>query len=92
MASSKSNKNKQTFSITVHNATSVLLAGDFTRWQEGPIPMKKRSRGLWQVSVALPPGRHHYRFIVDGEWRDDPECALYVPNPYGGQNAVREVR
>lgn len=90
MAAQKSDK-KQTFSFTALNATSVLLAGDFTHWQSRPIPMKRRPRGLWQVTVALPPGRHHYRFIVDGDWRDDPECTLYVPNPYGGQNAVREV-
>jgi hypothetical protein len=29
--------------------------------------------------------------MVDGQWRDDPECALHVPNPYGGQDAVRQV-
>jgi hypothetical protein len=34
---------------------------------------------------------HHYLFIVDGEWRDDPDCPLRVPNPHGGQNMVRQV-
>jgi len=28
---------------------------------------------------------------VDGQWHDDPECALHVPNPFGGQDAVRQV-
>jgi hypothetical protein len=28
---------------------------------------------------------------VDGQWRDDPECALHVPNPYGSQDSVRQV-
>jgi hypothetical protein len=41
--------------------------------------------------VALPPGTHHYRFIVDGEWRDDPECTLRVANPYGTQDNVRQI-
>ncbi len=31
------------------------------------------------------------RFLVDNEWRDDPECTLRVPNPYGSENAVRKV-
>jgi 1,4-alpha-glucan branching enzyme len=91
MTSENSPGKTQTFSITARNATSVLLAGDFTHWRERPIPLKKRPGGIWQTSVTLEPGTHHYRFIIDGEWRDDPECTLRVPNPYGGENAVRTV-
>ena len=70
---------------------SVQLVGDFTHWQEQPIQMRKAAAGVWRAKVALKPGLHHYRFLVDGEWRDDPECALHVPNPFGTQNAVRQV-
>jgi hypothetical protein len=28
---------------------------------------------------------------VDGEWRDDPECPLRVPNAFGGQDMARKV-
>jgi hypothetical protein len=31
-------KQKQTFSINAPTALSVLLVGDFTRWQQNPIP------------------------------------------------------
>jgi hypothetical protein len=41
--------------------------------------------------VQLSPGEHYYRFLVDGEWRDDPECPMRVPNPFGGENMMREV-
>jgi hypothetical protein len=41
--------------------------------------------------VALTPGEHHYRFIVDGEWRDDPQCPLHVPNPFGSQDMVSKI-
>jgi 1,4-alpha-glucan branching enzyme len=81
----------QTFRFTAPDASSVLLAGDFTHWQERPIPMERAPGGVWQATVALPPGTHHYRFIVDIEWRDDPECTLRVPNPFGGENCVRVV-
>ena len=91
MPAKKVDPKKQTFSFTAPMATSVLLAGDFTHWQEHPIPLKKRPRGLWQVTVELPPGLYHYRFIVDNEWRDDPECTLRVPNTFGSENAVRRV-
>jgi hypothetical protein len=29
-----------------------------------------------------------YRFVVDGEWTDDPLCPRYVSNPFGGLNGV----
>lgn len=79
MKSDRAQNRLQTFSITVPGATSVLLAGDFTDWRNRPIPMKPQHHGLWQVSVPLPPGEHHYRFIVDGEWRDGLECVVPVP-------------
>ena len=72
-------------------ARSVQLAGDFTHWQKKAIPMEPQEGGVWQTTVELPPGTHHYRFIVDGQWRDDPACTLRVPNPYGGENSVRRL-
>jgi len=82
---------RQTFRYTAHDAASVLLVGDFTNWQEKPIPLHKRNGGPWTASVELPPGPHHYRFIVDGEWQDDPECITRVPNPFGSQDMVAQV-
>ena len=91
MAKKEINPKAQTFRFTAGDALSVLLVGDFTHWQSQPIPMRKGADGVWMAIVNLPPGTHTYRFIVDGEWRDDPECAIHVPNPYGGQNMVRRV-
>jgi len=82
---------KQTFSFSAPTAMSVLLVGDFTQWQQHSIPMKKEKNGIWTTTVELAPGEHNYRFIVDGEWRDDPNCTLRVPNPFGTQNMVRQV-
>jgi 1,4-alpha-glucan branching enzyme len=83
---------EQTFRFTSPAAMSVLLVGDFTQWQQRGIPMQKGKDGIWTATVSLPPGKHTYRFLVDGDWRDDPECKLRVPNPYGGQDMVRQVR
>lgn len=97
MAKAKSTKGikaspaRQTFAIRAPAAMSVQLVGDFTHWQQTPIPMHKEGGGVWQAALELPPGTYHYRFLVDGEWRDDPENTLRVPNPFGGQNAVRNV-
>jgi len=84
-------KKKQTFSFTAPGAMSVQLVGDFTHWQERPLNLHKGVDGIWRTAIELEPGTHHYRFIVDGQWRDDPECALRVPNPFGSQNSIRQV-
>jgi len=87
---SKEQRN-QTFRFAAPEAMSVLLVGDFTHWQKGGIPMRKDRDGVWTANVSLTSGKHSYRFIVDGEWRDDPECKLRVPNPFGSQDMIREA-
>ena len=81
----------RTFSIKAPSAQSVQLVGDFTHWKERPVSLHKDSNGLWRATVELEPGEHHYRFLVDGQWRDDPECTARVPNPYGSQDSVVQV-
>ncbi len=70
---------------------TVQLVGDFTQWQQHPIALQKDPEGVWKAKVELPAGVHHYRFMVDGEWRDDPDCNLREPNPFGGENMTRQV-
>ena len=82
---------KQEFRFARPGAMTVQLVGDFTDWRSKPIGMTKGPGGVWRAQVELTPGVHHYRFLVDGEWQDDPECTLRIPNPYGTQNAVVNV-
>ena len=91
MARKVGSKSEQTFSFNAPSATSVLLVGDFTHWQQKPISLRKDIRGVWRASVPLDPGTYHYRFLVDGQWRDDPQCTLRIPNIFGTHNMVREV-
>ena len=91
MARQMESPTKQTFRFSAPAAMSVLLVGDFTHWQQDGIPMRKGKDGTWTATVTLPVGKHNYRFIVDGDWRDDPACTLRVPNPYGSQNMIRQV-
>jgi hypothetical protein len=72
-------------------AQSVKLAADFTHWEKSPLDMAKIENGAWCAAVTLSPGRYSYRFIVDGQWCDDPQSARHVPNPFGSMNAVVEI-
>ncbi len=72
-------------------AGSVKLAADFTDWEKFPVRMTKSEEGIWHAIIPLPPGDHSYRFIVDGQWCDDPHPAFCVANPFGTTNAVVKV-
>ena len=81
----------QNFTYHAPEVTSVQLEGDFTRWQERPINLRRWRNGMWWAALRLERGTHYYRFLVDGQWRDDLECPLVVSNPFGSLNAVRQV-
>lgn len=65
---------RQSFFMHVPGAHRVQLAGDFTDWLEHPIDLHKQADGLWHITVILPVSEQHYRFLVDGQWQEDPEC------------------
>jgi 1,4-alpha-glucan branching enzyme len=83
---------KQTeFSLKAFSAKSVQLAADFTDWEKSPVEMIRAENGVWRVVVPLASGNYSYRFIVDGQWCDDPNCAYRVPNSFGTTNDTRKV-
>ena len=88
----KSNKQKITFSLAAPQAQAVLLAGDFTNWEQSPVALKKLKSGSWKGTVALAPGSYEYRFLVDGQWQDDPTCPNRRGNRFGSQNCVCVVK
>ena len=91
MATQVKSKKKESFTYFAPSAGNVLLAGDFTEWEKRPVTLKKQTDGSWKATVPLDPGMHEYRFLVDGQWRDDDECTDRKPNGLGAQNCVREV-
>jgi 1,4-alpha-glucan branching enzyme len=70
-------------------AREVCLAGSFSDW--APMPMLSLESGRWVKQLTLPPGRHEYRFVVDGQWVDDPSAKETVPDLDGGMNAVLRI-
>lgn len=84
-------KRKETFTLVAPEAHSVELVGDFTNWEESPVSLKRSKDGMWKAIVSIDPGTHEYRFKVDGQWRNDPDCPRRLTNPYGEENCIREV-
>lgn len=60
------------FTYTGPTATTVAVAGDFNGWNTSANLMTKTG-DTFSVVVALTPGAHEYKFVVDGQWLADPE-------------------
>lgn len=80
------------FKIYAPQAKRVSLVGSFNNWDTKSLSAKKDTRGSWDVKVNLKPGRYEYKFFVDGSWLNDPRCTACVPNGFGGQNCVVEIK
>ena len=92
MAKVKPKKNikrrKITFSFESSDAKEVILMGDFNRWNPKKHPMKKDDDGKWTKALILPPGKYEYKFLVDGQWKEDPQNNRICPNNFGTYNNV----
>ena len=87
-ASEQDQKDVQ-FELRDKDAKEVFVIGDFTEWKKR-IPLR-RSKGVWRRKLGLKPGRYEYKFIVDGQWRLDPQNNKHVYNDVGTLNSVKEL-
>jgi chromosome partitioning protein len=79
------------FSFDAPDAHRVQLAGDFNGWEGEGHEMQPTGR-RWKSVLKLDPGRYRYRYVVDGEWQNDPLNADVEPAPFGGYNSVVVVQ
>ena len=80
------------FVIVAPGAAQVSVVGDFNRWNASATPMRKARDGQsWLVEIALPPGRHVYAFVVDGNVVSDPAAARATDDGFGPPNSVMLV-
>lgn len=68
------------------DAKDVRLSGSFINWSEPGLRMQ-RVNNRWLISVNLEPGKHLYKFIVDGKWMVDPDNPLYEENEHSTGNS-----
>lgn len=61
---------------------SVAVAGTFNSWVGDAAPLTRVGASTWQATVPANPGRHHYKYVVNGkEWILDPS------NPWVSEDA-----
>lgn len=86
------------FVCHARDAREVYLAGTFNSWSPNTNPLMHDGNGLWTITIELTPGRHEFKFLVDGEWVCESACdsramgcPQCLPNPFGSMNRFIEV-
>ena len=81
--------------FTDAEAGDVRIAGDFNGWVpdrgvRSLIASEGQNR-VWTKILSLEPGTYQYRYVVDGEWREDPSNPQSEPGPTGQLNSILQV-
>ena len=87
----KTKKRRVTFRLEASEAREAILVGDFNSWDVTKHIMKKDNRGRWTKIITLAPGNYEYKFLVDGEWQNDPANDQMIPNSFGTLNNIMNV-
>jgi len=77
------------FELSAPRASHVALVGSFNEWNPVATPLSRDpASGKWVVSLRLPPGRHVYAFVVDGDVTADPSAPRAADDDFGSPNSV----
>jgi len=67
----------------------IAVAGEFNNWSpDAHVLDRNPELGVHELCLALPPGRHAYRLVIDGAWAHDPNNPRREPNPFGESNSL----
>lgn len=68
-------------------AKTVYLSGSFNDWSTHGYAMVQGPES-WDLSIYLPPGKHRYQFLINGEdWMKDPANPLWEWSEYRTKNS-----
>jgi len=77
------------FELSAPRASRVALVGSFNEWNPVATPLTRDpATSKWVVSLRLPPGRHVYAFVVDGDVTADPAAPRAADDDFGSTNSV----
>jgi chromosome partitioning protein len=70
-------------------AQNVQLVGDFSDWKPvDDILTQEEGNNIWRGTFPLDPGKYQYKFVVDGEWKIDPNNPEVAINDQGANNSL----
>lgn len=85
-------KRRLSFEIEAPAGAQVFVAGSFNDWDPSAHRLTDKDHsGTFRRHVYVEPGMIEYKFVVDGEWQIDSNCARWTPNRFGSLNSVVEV-
>ncbi|MET2983966.1 hypothetical protein [Aureibaculum conchae] len=88
---SNENGNAHFYLEGYEDAEKVILSGTFNRWDEDNLKMEK-TKGGWKISLKLKPDTYQYKFIVDGNWMEDPKNAHKEYNEHHTFNSILTIK
>lgn len=82
----------QTLSLNSPTAKEVYVVGDFNSWAiSDSFKFSRGEDGTWEKRLNLDPGKYRYKFVIDGQWVQDPQNDQTEKNPFGGLDSVLVV-
>ncbi len=84
--------NDITLSIKAPEAKEVYLAGEFNNWKLDENSRMEQNNGCWTKRLNLNQGKYRYRFVIDGNWVEDPANPLTQINTYGTLDSLLEIK
>jgi 1,4-alpha-glucan branching enzyme len=80
------------FRVFNRDADQMYVVGDFNHWSTIAMPMHEMGDGLWELSVALPPGEYRFRYRSDRDrWLTDYAAFGIEHDRLRGWNSVVRV-
>ncbi len=80
------------FHFNAEPGSDVYVSGSFNHWNGKTIKMTNEGHtNDFYLTLMLPPGKHEYKFVVNGNYKIDSDCPNWVLNDYGTLNSVINV-
>lgn len=80
------------FELSAAPGSDVFVAGTFNHWSPTANALTDNpDSGHFTTALRVPSGAHEYKFVVNGVWTVDPQCAERVENDCGSLNSVLRV-
>ena len=78
------------FTYRNNQASTVQVIGTFNEWDPKGFEMRfDPHTQQWSLELALPPGRHEYSFLVNGQQSiPDPQAVITNDDGFGNKNSV----